>query len=74
MILGNEEFTLLKKSFVLSERSISSHWIEYLKDFNYEKGGFSMGLDDTIGSERIKFKMFLNYILQTPFRMYGAQF
>ncbi len=63
MILGTEVFTVLKNESGLPEKSISSHWIEYLRDFNYEKGSFSKGLDDTMGSERIKFKMFLNYIL-----------
>ena len=36
MILGTEVFAVLKKESVFHERSISSHWIEYLKDFNYE--------------------------------------
>ena len=36
MILGTEVFTVLEKESGLPEKSISSHWIEYLKDFNYE--------------------------------------
>ena len=74
MILGTEVFAVLKKESVFHERSISSHWIEYLRDFNYEKGSFSKGLGDGRGGEINKFKTLVNYILQTPFRRQGAKF
>ncbi|MGR3301674.1 MAG: hypothetical protein ACUZ8I_04125 [Candidatus Scalindua sp.] len=57
MILGDEVFTVLKNESELSEKSISSHWIEYLKDLKYENGEFSgKGLPEGGGGEKIYIK------------------
>ena len=75
MILGTEVFTELKNESGLSQKSMSSHWREYLKDFNYEKDNFSVkGLDDGRGGRRRKFIMLLDYIFQTAYRKQGKQF
>jgi hypothetical protein len=41
MILGDDVFTVLENETMLSEKSISSHWVENLKNFKYEDGKFS---------------------------------
>ena len=74
MILGTEVFSVLGNESRLPEKSISSHWKEYLKDFNYETNNFTVrGLEGT-GGRRNKFQMFIEYILQTPYRRQGKQF
>ncbi|MGK5091528.1 putative sugar O-methyltransferase [Deltaproteobacteria bacterium TL4] len=75
MILGDEVFTVLKNESELSERSISSHWIEHLKDFNYVNGEFSVkGLEGRGGGRKSKLNRSVEYIFQTPFRRQGKQF
>ena len=76
MILGTEVFSVLENESGLSQKSVSSHWREYLKDFNYEKDeSFSVkGLDEGRGGRRRKFQMLLDYIFQTPYRVQGKQF
>lgn len=73
MVLGNEVFTVLKDEFYLAEKSISSHWIEYLKDFNFQNDNSFVKRWEWNHS-RTKVRMLLNFIFETPFRWQGKQF
>jgi putative sugar O-methyltransferase len=75
MFFEDEIFMVLKNELDLSEKSISSHWVEYLKDFQYKNGEFSgRGLPEGKGSRRTKLQRAGEYIFQTPFRRQGKQF
>ena len=74
MILGTEVFTVLKNESGLPEKSISSHWIEYLKDFNYENEKFSVRGLAGRGGRGSKLQILVDYIFQTPYRRQGKQF
>jgi hypothetical protein len=75
MILGDEVFEVLKSEAEFSEKNISSHWVEYLKDFKYENGKFSgKGLPEGGGGRRSFPGSLVDYIFQTPFRRQGKQF
>jgi len=75
MILGEDVFTVLKNESEFSEKSISSHWIEYLKDFKYENGEFSgKGLPEGGGGRRSLLNRGIQHIFQTPFRRLGKPF
>ena len=56
MILGTDVFSVLGNESRLPEKSISSHWIEYLKDFNYETNNFTVRGLEGEGGRRNKFK------------------
>jgi hypothetical protein len=75
MILGDDVFNVLQAESEFSERSISSHWVEYLKGFRYENGEFSgKGLSEGGGGRRSFKEGLLEYVFQTPFRRQGKQF
>jgi hypothetical protein len=75
MILGDKVLTVLENESNFSEKNISSHWIEFLKDFKYEEGKFlGKWLPEGGGGKRWIPKMLAEYIFQIPFRRQGRQF
>jgi hypothetical protein len=75
MIFGDDVFAVLKNESEFSEKSISSHWIKYLKDFKYENNEFSgNGLPEGRGGRRSWLSSCVEYIFQTPIRRQGMQF
>jgi putative sugar O-methyltransferase len=76
MILGEEAVKKLIEECEITETGISSHWVEMLQEFEYKNEKFlGKGLPEGEGSsKKTIIHDLVHYLLQTPFRLQGAQF